>query len=546
MTTDHSCRDAFRLVPLLLVASALSIFSAVEKSATTDEPDHLSFGAAVLLGEADHASLQRMPITAVNALPLVLLGTDGADPIPSESLLIARLPTVALSLLLAWLVFRWARELYGTGAATLSLVLYCFSPNFLAHGRLATNDVACALLIFASSYTFARFLRAPSRGRFLTWSVLTALAQISKHTALLLFPIFALYFVAVRFVLPRMDGAPFGLVQRSSPRRIAGCVLLFSFVVVVTINLAYGCSGTLLPFAEYQRFSERLSTMPPDQWCSNTPPAEDEEGGASSLPVPLPRAYLEALLIGVRFNEMGHGHGPIYLLGRLDNRGFWYYFPVLLMLKVPLALLLMVGARVAAVRESMARNPGDEIPLFLCPLVVLAFFTTSTAQIGIRYLLPAFPFLYVAVGGLWSNWPWKKRGISRGGLLLAVAWYCLSSLSFFPHYLSYVNEVILDRKHIHRYVADSNVDWGQNQHYLESYLREHGDVAIEVNPPAPVAGRVIVNVNDLVGVTAPAERYAWLRSNHDPVGHIAYSWLVFEVPGADALFHPDGRRPAAE
>jgi hypothetical protein len=103
-------------------------------------------------------------------------------------------------------------------------------------------------------------------------------------------------------------------------------------------------------------------------------------------------------------------------------------------------------------------------------------------------------------------------------------------LSFHPHYLSYFNELIGDRKNMSRYLADSNVDWGQSDEYLQRYLDAVGRDRVAVNPSSPVTGRVVVNVNALVGVVGPRETYRWLRDGFRPVDHVAYAWLVFEVP----------------
>jgi hypothetical protein len=104
-----------------------------------------------------------------------------------------------------------------------------------------------------------------------------------------------------------------------------------------------------------------------------------------------------------------------------------------------------------------------------------------------------------------------------------------SSLSYHPHYLSYFNELIGDRKNMYLYLADSNVDWEQNDHYLADYLKHNADKSITVNPKEPTTGTVVVGVNKLVGVTAKPNRFAWLRGQAKPVDHIAYSWLVFQV-----------------
>jgi hypothetical protein len=109
----------------------------------------------------------------------------------------------------------------------------------------------------------------------------------------------------------------------------------------------------------------------------------------------------------------------------------------------------------------------------------------------------------------------------------------VSSLSFYPHFLSYTTELVPDRKMIYRYMADSNVDWGQNAYYVHDYMQRHDGENIFLRPEGPVAGTVIVNINDLVGVNVSPGRYAWLRENFLPKEHIAYSWLVFRVTEED-------------
>ena len=66
---------------------------------------------------------------------------------------------------LAWLVHRWARELYGSTAGLVALVLTAFSPNILAHTALVTSDATLACTVLASAYTLWRYSRRPNTGR---------------------------------------------------------------------------------------------------------------------------------------------------------------------------------------------------------------------------------------------------------------------------------------------------------------------------------------------------------------------------------------------
>jgi len=113
----------------------------------------------------------------------------------------------------------------------------------------------------------------------------------------------------------------------------------------------------------------------------------------------------------------------------------------------------------------------------------------------------------------------------------AVVYLVVSVLSYFPHYISYFNELVPDRKMAYRVLADSNLDWGQNQPYVERYLRDHPGTHLD--PRLPVAGEVLISANLLVGISVPPLDHAhcrWIRENLVPTDHVAYSHLVFQVP----------------
>ncbi len=118
------------LVVLLLLAGlfVLEAASIRGKSLTYDAPDHLRYGLGILHGDATRFDDSKMPISAWNALPKRFaeeLGPAGSgslrDFLAADGT--ARYPTILAFLLLAWLVFRWSRQLYGVAAGFLSLFL---------------------------------------------------------------------------------------------------------------------------------------------------------------------------------------------------------------------------------------------------------------------------------------------------------------------------------------------------------------------------------------------------------------------------------------
>ena len=506
--------SAARGVALLLIALAFAVqvSSMRRMSETYDEGVHLRFGES-LLGKGEVSAFnQSMPVSALNALARAVARHLGLRLSPRAELFVARLPTVCLSLMLAALVFRWSSGLYGPLGGVLSLILYVFDPNLIAHSRVVSTDLPCALFMLLSVYLFVRYLKSRSILHLVVAALATGLAQLTKQTALLLLPLFGVLAVYARIFGPKTP-------SRASSKSAAHA-LLFAAVVLLVLNAGYGfrsswTTGKSLPIVVLPSPGSGYQTV---------------VRTAPNLPIPLPNAYVEGMIIGSYYNATGMGHGYNYLLGRRSQLGWWYYFPVALGLKTPLGLFVLLALAACLLKRSLARNPLDEVAMMLgAAAVFLSFTFFCTAQLGIRYLLPMFPFLHVFAGKLGSVFAPGRRGGFQLVTAGAVGWYVVSSLSYYPQYLSYFNEVIGDRRNMYKYLADSNVDWGQNEYVLARYLASRPREEIAVNPDRPVAGTVIVNVNQLVGLEDPL-KYAWLRDAYEPADQVGYSWLVYHVP----------------
>jgi hypothetical protein len=254
---------------------------------------------------------------------------------------------------------------------------------------------------------------------------------------------------------------------------------------------------------------------------------------ANFIPIPLPYPYLEGLDL-VRFRERtGFGYGRIYLLGQLSREGFVGYYLIAFLFKVPLAVqLICLLAMLSRVRD-WKRGRFRRAELFM--LMPILFFTIYfnffyRTQLGIRFLLIIFPCILVFCGGLVENWSMFNRSRKLGIFALS-GYLVVSVLSYFPHYIPYFNELVYDRKYAYKILADSNIQWGQSTHYLTHYLKRYP--ATQVAPERPVAGRIVVGVNQLTGVIGNPARYAWLRETLLPSETIAYSYLVYDVSPAD-------------
>jgi hypothetical protein len=113
-------------------------------------------------------------------------------------------------------------------------------------------------------------------------------------------------------------------------------------------------------------------------------------------------------------------------------------------------------------------------------MIFTAFSVYTQVNIGLRYVLPAFPLLMVLAGS--TSLLWKKRKVLRGILAISLMlWYAGESLSIYPHYLSYFNQIAGGPKNGYRFLVDSNLDWGQGLKGLKKYMDENGISKIKLS-----------------------------------------------------------------
>jgi hypothetical protein len=184
-------------------------------------------------------------------------------------------------------------------------------------------------------------------------------------------------------------------------------------------------------------------------------------------------AYLAGLAELARHNATGH---TAYLLGRFSTFGWWYYFPVAFLVKTPTAILvagLLALACLAIVRRPLRQG------LLMCSLVVtpaiyFVLAMRSSVDIGVRHILPVYPFLYVVVAFVLVEHGPRLLGRSWFGALIALlGLLAVESVSAYPNYLPFFNWASGGSGNGARYLLDSNIDWGQDTKKLARYVQDH-------------------------------------------------------------------------
>jgi 4-amino-4-deoxy-L-arabinose transferase-like glycosyltransferase len=341
-----------------------------------------------------------------------------------QVVMVARLVGLAFGTLTVLATYFLSRRHLGAGAALFAAALAAFLPDVLAHSGVAYNDIPLAFGVLVSVYALDNAVRNPAPARVALAALACALTVCIKYSGLIVGPV-----LIGLLLLEALSGR---WRDREWRRAIALALPVFMLVGYATIVLIYLGDWRLADFFSGMREIAHVSSA-----------------------------------------------GRVaFLMGERNVGGWWYFFPVALALKTPLALhvlmlLAVVGAWAAARggrwREWLvhpARAPALGAVLFLGAVL------GSGINIGSRHALPALPLVCILVAqGIAPIWD-RGRTATRGALAVVFASYLLSTLSHYPYFLSYLSEYARGRA-LHETLVDSSTDWGQGLVALRAYMREH-------------------------------------------------------------------------
>lgn len=498
----------------------ISFLSARHLTLTYDEDLHYLYGMQILNLNSNRFDDSKMPFSAMNALPGKIAGLLPTSEfrLRLEDVRAGRPITMLFSALVGLLIYRWSKELYGFYPGIFSLILYLWEPNIIAHSQLVTTDIFAVGMMALSTYALWHFNKQRDLKHALLLAVILGMSQLAKYTSIFLYPLFIL------LILIR-DAPSLWITIRRKEFRILGhylskmtmYLILVAVVSILIINIGFLFNQTGKPISTYKFRSDTFNQI------------KSRILSIGDLPVPLPYPYLQGLDDVRQRERSGRGYGNIYLLGELRKEGFTGYYFYAFFFKTPLATQIIFLLSIGVYLYKRKYRKFLENELFLIgPLIFLTIYFNFfyQAQIGIRYFLVVLPFICVFSGNLVEGWQLFEPA-RKVAVIALISYLMISGLSYFPNYIPYFNEIVLDRKLAYKILADSNLDWGQADGYARKYLEEHPDTLIELDKPA--SGKILISANDLVGITAAPETYQWLRDNFEPKGTVAYAYLLFEL-----------------
>jgi hypothetical protein len=557
---------------VLFLHIGLLAWSAARHSPTIDEVGHLPAG--ISHWEQGRFELYRVNpplVRMVAAIPVLLSAhrtdwhtyTDDLGARPEFSIgydfilangdrsfalfTLARWACIPFSLLGALVCHRWARELYGGIAGEVALVLWCTSPNILAHASMITPDVGAAAFSVAACYAFWHWLRSPTLAAGLFAGVTLGWAQLTKTTCVELLALWPMLWLGWTLSDATRPSRRDWLARSGMLAAILACAL-------GVLNAGYGFSGSFRSLGDYRFLSKTLAGPLPDSRGLGN---RFVGTSLARVPVPLPRDYLQG--IDVQWSDFESGARISYLRGEFRQGGWWHYYVYALLVKVPLGTwaLLLLGIVSSLRYRGVSAGWRDEMLLWAPALSILALVSSQRGfNHHLRYVLTVLPFMFIWAGRVGSSAAIGHRWLAFGAAS-ALLWSVASSLSIYPHSLSYFNELAGGPTRGHEHLLDSNIDWGQDLCDLKRWVDEHPesrpmrvayfgmfdprvlDPGFTRPPEVPTPGWFAVSVNTLHGYRLgglqrePDETFGYFRQ-FEPIARAGYSILIYHITPKEA------------
>ncbi len=578
---------------LLLIMFLLALFSVKDDTFTFDETAHVAAGYSYLTQKDYRLNPEHPPlIKDLAAFPLLFLGLsfpkDEASWIqqepppwwmqfdfasqflykagnnPDQIMFWSKLAMIILLVFFGWFIFYSTKKLFNNKVAVISLFFYCFSPTFLAHGRLITTDVGAALGVVLSTYFWLKFLKNSSiKNTFLT-GIIFCITMLIKFSLITLIPFLAFITIVYAWLFTQKN-------HLINFLKYLGKTFLIALTgIILVIYPVYFHHTFNLPHQQQLRDTEFLLSH------SSIPHFLQEINiwlVKNDFFRPLGH-YILGLLLGINRSTTGH---TTFFLGEISAQGWKTYFPVVYAIKEPLAfhILTLIALLYLALLikkpfwQNSVQKAKEWIRFHFVEFTMLAFLAiywltslNTKLNIGIRHLLPAFPFTFILIANVLTlilKPPYLK--IKYAVLSAFFVWQIISVISVFPHFLAYFNELVGGPENGYLYVVNSNIDWGQDLKRLKKWLQENKIDKIYLdyfgggNPDYYLKEKYLpwwgnrdskellqksylaISVNQLQGGRAfpvkgyepPSDYYMWLYRYEPPIAKIGYSIFVYYI-----------------
>ena len=386
----------------------------------------------------------------------------------------ARLPTILVSLLgLTYIIYSVFYHTKNKSIALISGVLYAFSTNVIAHGRLVTTDLIASLSFLLVIDIWSRYLKAPSSKNIVYLILAIAFAFLSKFSTILLLPLLVLTgfgYIIIKYWRDKIILTKSLLLIRD--------FIIIGLGVFVLINLVYFVAmrnmsvGTQLQLVR--------ESFPQDNQVSEI----TKQTLSSIIQFPGLQYFGQYLLGQAMVVQRVGGGNTTFLLGQFTNQSFFEYFPLTYLLKENLVIILSLFSIILASIfiipvKLQSKNISWQVSmlnnwyLINITIMILIYWFISirgNLNLGIRHILPAviLTYIVIAFGIVKILIPLRFTRVLLSVFLIT---YVLSTILSYPNYISNLN-ILAGQDQGYQIFTDSNLDWGQDLKRLNNWTKK--------------------------------------------------------------------------
>ena len=379
---------------------------------------------------------------------------------------VAKLPMLLFFIVSAWMIFIWTKRLFSDKVALLATFLFSFAPTVIAHSRLVTTDIALLAGIMISLYFFVYYLEQQNSKNFWFASIALGFGLLTKFSAFLILPLLVFLALVWAYAHQQKLSGMIRLAWKSVLIIIAGFLFVVGPIYQLHLLNYSGQKQKTDATVILGSYGNRLFADPVI-WASDKPVLR-----------PFAQYGLGVLMIFQR----NVGGNQTYFLGNVYQVAVKSYFPIVYALKEPIPFLILLILAIMGFfkyfhsREQhlkyWVRNHFSEVALFFWILLYWAISINANLNIGIRHLLPVYGATAILVAGqisvIYEHIKAKKAYLAFVGVMCG--WLLAETIMVFPYYLTYFNEFAGGPAGGHRYVVDSNLDWGQDLKRLADWV----------------------------------------------------------------------------
>jgi hypothetical protein len=379
----------------------------------------------------------------------------------------------------------------------VACAVFSFDPNFLAHAPLIKNDVPITLVFVLLMAGVWMLGRAATVGRIVFVAAMIGIALTTKFSGLLALPM-----LAIALLGRALLRLPWPFLRRSLSTRLsrlgAAAVIFFASLLASYLIIWASYGFRFLPTPDPRaRFNFQVPVLM----------TAENEMQLRQRPVPLypTNAEIQPWVnqwkpdMTVRIVKFANEHALLpqawlygflytyatslarrtFFCGQIGITGWWYYFPAAMAFKTPLATL---GGLFAALvvwlvmwRKKSLRDFWAIFAALVCPVFYMIVAMRGNLNIGIRHILPVYPFLFIFLGVIAANFVGRfpKTGAWAIGLMLIGI--AAESFAAYPDFIPFFNVAAGGSRGGLALLSDSNIDWGQNLPALARWQQAHPD-----------------------------------------------------------------------